>query len=114
MLLSSRTMNYQILEYLDDNGKSPFGKWFNDLDAVIAARVDKYLRRLETGNLGNSKPVGSGVIDLKMDIGPGYRVYYGRAEETVIILLGGGDKKRQAKDIEQAIKRWMTYKMRRE
>ena len=54
-------MNCQLFEYLDDNGKSPFAEWFTDLEAVVAARVDKYLRRLEQGNLGNSKAVGSGV-----------------------------------------------------
>lgn len=112
-MLLFKQMNCRLLEYLEDNGKSPFAEWFTDLDSVVAARVDKYLRRLGQGSFGNSKAVGSGVFELKMDFGPGYRIYYGRDGETLIILLGGGDKSRQSHDIEQANRRWASFKRRR-
>ena len=80
------------------------------LDAVTAARVDKYVRRLETGNFGSAKALRDGVFELKMDFGPGYRVYFGRDGKTIIILLGGGSKRRQSADIAIAIERWKRYK----
>lgn len=103
-------MSCEIIEYVDVNSTSPFADWFNDLDAVTAARVDKHVRRMEHGNFGNSRHVGSGVLELKIDIGPGYRIYYGKAGDTLVILLGGGDKKRQSYDIAKAIQRWTAYK----
>ena len=102
-------MTFRIEEYTE-GGRSPFGKWFDDLDPVTAARVDRYIRRMEAGNFGASKPVGAGVMELPMDFGPGYRAYYGRDGETLIILLGGGDKRRQSADIAAAVERWQLYK----
>jgi len=102
-------MSCEIREYLE-NGESVFGVWFNELDAAAAARVDRYVRRMENGNFGNSKPVGSGVHELKVDFGPGYRVYYGYEGTTIVILLAGGTKRRQAADISAAKKRWANYK----
>lgn len=101
--------NYEIVEYLE-KGKSPFALWFNKLGAVPAARVDRYIRRMEHGNFGDSKAVGSGVFELRIDYGPGYRVYYGRHGMEIIVLLGGGDKSRQSQDIDRAIDRWLRYK----
>ena len=109
MLLSLR-MNHRLIEYLEGGDKSPFGEWFTDLDAVTAARVDKYLRRMEQGNFGDSKGVASGVQELRMDFGPGYRVYYGKEGTTLIILPGGSDKRRQSHEIARAIRRWEMYK----
>ena len=91
-------------------GNSPFADWFNSLDAVTAARVDKYIRRLEAGNFGTAKPLQEGVSELKLDFGPGYRVYFGREGKTIIILLGGGSKRRQSADIATAVERWRRYK----
>lgn len=102
-------MAYEILEYTED-GRSPFGDWFNGLDPVTAARVDRYLRRLEVGNFGAAKSLGSGVSELRLDFGPGYRVYFGRDGKTLVILLGGGDKRRQSADIAFAVERWERYK----
>lgn len=71
-------MKYEIAEYLEgEHGSesSPFKEWFNDLDASPAARVHRYIVRMENGNFGNSEPVGGGVSELKIDFGPGYRVY---------------------------------------
>ena len=93
-------------------GRSPFAEWFDDLDPVTAARVDRCLRRLEAGNFGAAKPLREGVYELRLDLGPGYRVYYGREGRTIIILLGGGSKRRQDADIAAAVERWKRYKLR--
>jgi putative addiction module killer protein len=102
-------MQCRIEEYTE-GGKSPFGRWFEELDAVTAARVDRYIRRLETGNFGAAKVLRCGVYELRLDFGPGYRVYCGLADRTLVILLGGGDKKRQSHDIATAVERWEQYK----
>ena len=70
-------VEYEIREYVED-GVSPFAEWFGKLDAAAAARVDRYVRRMEFGNFGDSKSVGGGVRELRISFGPGYRVYYGR------------------------------------
>lgn len=103
-------MRYEIREYNDEQGISPFASWFNKLDAAVAARVDRYIRRIENGNFGNSKPVGGGVQELKIDFGPGYRVYYGRDGLRLVILLAGGSKRKQSADIEAAKQRWEAYR----
>jgi putative addiction module killer protein len=72
------------------------------------------LRRLAYGNVSNVKSVGEGVSELKIDFGPGYRVYFGRDGLTVVILLAGGTKKRQQRDIADARERWLDYKRRKE
>jgi putative addiction module killer protein len=101
--------NFEIKEYIQA-GSSPFGEWFNSLDSVTAARVDRYIRRLETGNFGSAKFLQDGVFELRMDFGSGYRVYFGREGRTIIILLGGGSKRRQSADIASAVERWRRYK----
>jgi putative addiction module killer protein len=105
-------MQYRIEEYAE-GGKSPFGEWFDGLDAVTAARIDRYIRRLEAGNFGAAKPLRDGVSELRMDFGPGYRVYFGRDGKTLVILLGGGDKRRQSANIAAAVERWRRYKAAR-
>ena len=101
--------SFEMREYVEA-GRSPFAEWFNGLDAVTAARVDRYIRRLETGNFGAAKPLRDGVFELRLDFGPGYRVYYWREGRTIIILLGGGSKRRQDADIAAAVARWKRYK----
>jgi putative addiction module killer protein len=100
---------YELKEF-SESGNSPFANWFDSLDAVTAARVDRYIRRLEAGNFGSAKMLREGVSELKLDFGPGYRVYFGRDGKTIIILLGGGSKRRQSTDIAAAIERWKRYK----
>jgi putative addiction module killer protein len=102
-----------IREILLPNGRSPFGRWFATLDARAAAKVSVALTRLELRNDSNTKSVGGGVSELKIDFGPGYRVYYGKDGEQLIILLGGGTKKRQDEDIQSAKVHWNNYKQRR-
>jgi len=100
---------FEIREYAE-NGRSPFAEWFDGLDAVTAARVDRYVRRLEAGSFGAAKALRDGVFELRLDFGPGYRVYYGREGRSIIILLGGGSKRRQGTDIAAAVERWKRYK----
>ncbi len=102
-----------LREYLSAQGTSPFGVWFNALEAQAAARVAVALARLENGNLANAKGVGAGVMECRIDVGPGYRIYFGRDGDTLIILLAGGTKRRQQRDIEAAQERWTDYKRRK-
>jgi len=101
------------IQYESEPGRSPFAQWFDDLHAPAAAKVTKAVVRLEQGNFSNVKPVGSGVSEYTVDFGPGYRVYFGRDGDQIIILLGGGTKKRQQRDINLAIERWLDYKRRK-
>ena len=98
-----------IVEYLRE-GKSLFEKWFRSLDAAPAAKVATALYRLEQGNFTNVKPVGMGVMEYRIDFGPGYRIYFGRESNRLIILLCGGSKRTQQKDIEKAQASWQQYK----
>jgi putative addiction module killer protein len=100
---------FRIREY-SETGHFPFAEWFDKLDAVTAARVDRYIRRLEAGNFGVAKPLREGVLELRLDFGPGYRVYFGREGMDLIILLGGGSKRRQDADIAAAVERWKRYR----
>lgn len=100
-------------EYVDSAGRSPFHDWFVDLPALEAARVTGVIVRMEHGNFGNVKGVGQGVFEYVLNFGPGYRVYFGKDGEQVIILLGGGTKKRQQNDINLAIARWQDFKQRK-
>ena len=103
----------RVLEYLDAAGRSPFRRWFDGLDATAAARVGAYLYRLEQGNFSRVEGVGGGVFELRIDFGPGYRIYFGKDSETIVILLGGGTKKRQSAAIGVAHKAWADYKQRK-
>lgn len=84
-----------VREYLEEDGTSPFAEWFTALDAVAAAKMTVVLARIEQGNLSNVKGVGEGVLEYRLDFGPGYRVYFGRDGEVLVVLLAGGTKKRQ-------------------
>jgi len=103
----------KVLQYLEKNGNNPFGEWFEDLDPAAAAKVTVAMARIEQGNLSNVKPIGEGVLEYKIDFGPGYRIYFGREGNELVILVAGGTKKRQSKDIEIAKARWADYKQRR-
>lgn len=96
----------EIIEYVDASGRSPFRRWFDSLDAAVAARVTAGLGRLALGNWCQVKGVGEGVQELRLDFGPGYRVYFGVHRRRVVILQGGGTKRRQRTDIEHAHRIW--------
>ena len=99
----------RVIEYVRD-GSSPFAKWFSALNAHAAAKVAVALYRLEQGNVSNVKSVGKGVSEYKIDFGPGYRIYFGEEGDELVILLGGGAKKTQDKDIKIAQMLWAEYK----
>ena len=100
----------EIGEFVDARGSSPFGRWVSRLDRHAAARVATALYRMEVGNLSNAKGVGGGVLEYRIDFGPGYRIYFGRDGDSLIILLGGGTKVRQQRDIEAAVALWREYR----
>lgn len=102
-----------VREYLDPSGQSPFGRWFAGLNAPAAAKVTTALVRIELGNFSNTKGVGAGIHEYRIDFGPGYRIYFGKDGDTIVILLGGGTKKRQPKDILAAHECWNDYKERK-
>jgi putative addiction module killer protein len=103
----------EIKEYLDAAGVSPFEDWFEALTPPAATKVRSAIARMELGNLSNVKSVGSGVLEYRIDHGPGYRVYFGRDGDLIIILLAGGSKQRQQHDIVVAHERWDDYKRRK-
>jgi putative addiction module killer protein len=104
----------QLRIYTTKDGKRPFDTWFATVrDQKAQHRIDARLARVRLGNFGDSKSVGEGVLELRIDYGPGYRVYFGRDGSDVVILLLGGDKRSQLKDIETAQGYWADYKVRR-
>lgn len=103
----------RVLEYLDRSGRSPWRRWFDDLDAIAAAKVAAALYRLGEGSFSRVEGVGSGVFEAKIDFGPGYRIYFGKDGAAVVILLGGGTKKRQSAAIASAHRAWDDYKRRK-
>ena len=100
----------EVRYYVGADGRSPFAEWFEDLDRVAGSRVVRALAGIEQTNFSNVKSVGGGVFEYKIDFGPGYRIYFGRDGEFFVILLTGGTKKRQQRDIERAAAFWRDYK----
>jgi putative addiction module killer protein len=105
-------MSYQVKELLRADGDSPFAEWFCSLDALAAAKVRVAVGRVEQGNLSNIEWF-RGIGEYKIDWGPGLRIYLAKDGLKLIILLGGGTKKRQQKDIEEAVALWNDYKRRK-
>ena len=104
---------FELRGYIDERGRKRFAQWFETLDAIAAAKVAIALTRIERGNLANVKGVGGGVVEYKIDFGPGYRIYFGKDGDRFVILIGGGTKKRQDKDIASAQACWADYKRRK-
>ena len=102
----------EVVEYLDASGTSPFASWFDDLDRRAATKVTIALSRMGQGNLSNAKTLGSGLLEYRIDFGPGYRIYFGRKGDRLVILLAGGTKQRQNSDVERARARWDDYQKR--
>lgn len=103
----------EVREYLDRDGRSPFAVWSDHLNREAAAKVAAALARIQQGNLSNAKGVGAGVYEYRIDFGPGYRIYFGKDGDCLVILVGGGTKKRQQEDIVTALARWQDYKQRK-
>lgn len=103
----------EVREYLTVEGHSLFGRWLLGLrDAQARARILKRLDRVQAGLLGDFKSVGSGVLELRVDYGPGYRINFGRHGSELVLLLLGGDKRTQQRDIEHAQDYWQDWKRR--
>jgi putative addiction module killer protein len=99
-----------IRYYVAASGEEPFAEWFAELEATARAKVTRSIARMEQGNFSNVKGVGEGVLEYRINIGPGYRVYFGRDGDTLVILLTGGTKRRQQRDIAAAQAYWRDYK----
>jgi putative addiction module killer protein len=102
-----------VIEYEEEQGTRPFSKWFSALNVQAALKVRTAIARMEDGNFSNVKPVGQGVSECRLNFGPGYRVYFGKDGDQLVVLLGGGSKKRQSRDIETAQTLWKAYKSRK-
>jgi putative addiction module killer protein len=105
-------MGYRVEEYLREDGTSPYEEWFMGLDTMAAAKITTVKLKMEQGNLSNVKWF-RGIGEYRLDWGPGYRVYIGKDGDRLIILLGGGTKQRQQKDIRKAEILWEEYKTRK-
>jgi putative addiction module killer protein len=103
----------EVREYLDRRGFSPFAGWSDRLNREAAAKVAAALARIQQRNFSNAKGVGAGVHEYRIDFGPGYRIYFGKDGDRLVILVGGGTKKRQQEDIDTAVARWQDYKQRK-
>lgn len=103
------TITVRVL--IDDAENSPFDEWYNGItDKKVRQAIASRIRRVREGNFGDHHGVGGGVWELRIHLGPGYRLYYGRSGSTVVVLLGGGTKRRQEDDIEEAISLWESYR----
>ena len=103
----------RVEEYIAEDGSSPFANWFDDLNSQVAAKINTYLTRIGEGNTSSLKPIKGAFQEVVIDWGPGYRIYVGKDGEKLIILLGGGTKKRQHNDIDAAFELWEEYKARK-
>ena len=102
-----------VREYVDPRGRSLFRDWFDELDVAAATKVSVAVERLQLGHHSAVKGVGAGVLEYRIHFGPGYRIYFGRDGDEVILLLCGGTKKRQDEDIADARRAWSEYKERK-
>jgi putative addiction module killer protein len=104
---------YEIHHYLTASGRDVYQEWADSLrDVKAEARIAARVARLVAGNFGDCKPVRDGVWELRVDYGPGYRVYYAMSGQKCVLLLCGGDKRRQSADIERAVEYWVDYQRR--
>ncbi len=103
-------INYEVKEHISSIGKSYFRDWFEKLNATAAAKVTAALHKMEKGNFACTKFLGNGVWEFKIDTGPGYRLYFGKVGKNVVLLLVGGIKRGQNKDIQLAVELLSEYK----
>jgi putative addiction module killer protein len=103
----------ELVECLNAQGRSPYQEWFYSLDPQAAAIVTVALERLADGNTSRVKPIGEGAAEIRIDRGPGYRVYFGWDGKKLVVLFGGGTKRRQQGEIAKALALWRLYKARK-
>lgn len=109
MAMESKERELRVLETKE--GRIPFVEWLGQLrDKVAIRRIEARLYRASVGNFGDWKAIGEGVCEMRVDFGPGYRVYYALHEDAIIVLLVGGDKSSQSQDIELALQIWKENK----
>ena len=102
-----------VVLYVTKNSECPFELWLDTLrDRQTRARIKRRLDRIELGNLGDFKPVGEGIMELRIDYGSGYRVYFAQAEAVIVLLLCGGDKSTQDQDMLRAKHYWKDFQKR--
>ncbi|MBI3490702.1 MAG: type II toxin-antitoxin system RelE/ParE family toxin [Acidobacteria bacterium] len=106
-------MAFTVREYLAIDRKNPFRAWLDSLTVAVRARIQARVLRFETGNLGDHKSVGTGVWEARVMSGPGYRIYFGKDGDSIVVLLAGGDKRSQSRDIARAQGFWRDYLERR-
>jgi len=106
-------IDVKIEMFLSRDGQSPFEDWFEGLDTQAAAKVATAVTRMGQENMSEAKGVGGGLLEYRIHYGPGYRVYFGKDGNKIIILVGGGTKRHQSKDIEAVKTRWREYKQRK-
>jgi putative addiction module killer protein len=104
-----RFLRFKIRHYLTPDGQDLYENWLEKLDRPVAARIDAYVSRIASGNFGITRFVGEGILELKIDFGPGYRVYYLRDNGQIVVLLCGGNKENQDRDILKAKRLGVDY-----
>ena len=111
--LSVEAYEYHVIIYEDASGREPFFEWLTGLDRSIRARILTRLDRVEQGNFGDHKQISEGLFELRLHFGAGYRVYFGKERDSIILLLSGGSKASQRKDIKRVQQFWVDYKRRK-
>lgn len=104
---------FELRRYQISDGRVPVSEWLEGLDNASSGRVLAYVDRMKAGNFGNSRSVGEGVSELKINFGPGYRVYYLRNGDSIVVLLCGGDKNSQQSDVSRAQRYAVDYRRRK-
>jgi len=99
----------EIRYYQTASEKRPFQEWLDGLDGTLQQIVAARMARIRRGLFGDAEPVGEGVFELRLDVGPGYRIYYGKSGKVVVILLHAGEKKRQSANIQRARAYWQDF-----
>ncbi len=103
----------EVRHYLDQEGRNPLLDWLRDLrDPIAKVAIIRRLNRLEQGNFGDFKSLQQGVSELRVDTGPGYRIYFARSGKNVVLLLCAGMKRSQQNDIERATSYWLDWESR--
>ena len=106
-------MKYTLSRFYDDQGNAPYTQWIKGLkDLKAITRIDTRLDRAEEGNFGDHKYLRDGIWAMRIDYGPGYRLYYAFEQKEMVLLLVGGDKKSQDDDITKAVSNWKIYQSR--
>ena len=104
---------YEVIHSETPDGTDVFAGWISELrDQQAAARIAARIQRLALGLFGDCRPLRKGVWELRVDWGPGYRVYYAQSGERVVLLLAGGDKRTQSADVRRAIEHWQEWQRR--